>query len=86
MVDFRPHSVQRCLDGLEQYCEATGMVGTYAGTERKNRSPHPRRLPSQIVVDERSTTLKVSRSSTWSGCGSVACAGITTHPPPKPVE
>ena len=33
-----------CQEGLEQYCETTGMVGTYNGREKRHRRAHLRRL------------------------------------------
>ena len=33
-----------CQDGLEQYCETTGMVGTYNGPRNRQRPAHLRRL------------------------------------------
>ena len=57
-----------CQEGLEQYCETTGMVGTYGG------------YSNQIVVDEK-YTLKVSDKLDPARVAPLLCAGITTYSP-----
>ena len=69
-----------CLDGLEQYCETTGMVGTYAGTEPQTGRPTYGGYSSQIVVDEK-YTLKVSDKLDPARVAPLLCAGITTYSP-----
>ena len=69
-----------CLDGLEQYCETTGMVGTYAGTEPGTGRPTYGGYSSQIVVDEK-YTLKVSDKLDPARVAPLLCAGITTYSP-----
>ena len=69
-----------CLDGLEQYCETTGMVGTYGGTEKETGRPTYGGYSSQIVVDEK-YTLKVSKKLDLARVAPLLCAGITTYSP-----
>ena len=69
-----------CLDGLEQYCETTGMVGTYGGTEKETGRPTYGGYSSQIVVDEK-YTLKVSEKLDLARVAPLLCAGITTYSP-----
>ena len=69
-----------CQDGLEQYCETTGMVGTYAGTEPQTGRPTYGGYSSQIVVDEK-YTLKVSDKLDPARVAPLLCAGITTYSP-----
>ena len=69
-----------CLDGLEQYCETTGMVGTYGGTEKETGRPTYGGYSSQIVVDE-NYTLKVSEKLDQARVAPLLCAGITTYSP-----
>ena len=69
-----------CLDGLEQYCETTGMVGTYGSTEKQTGRPTYGGYSSQIVVDEK-YTLKVSEKLDLARVAPLLCAGITTYSP-----
>ena len=69
-----------CLDGLEQYCETTGMVGTYGGREKQTGRPTYGGYSSQIVVDEK-YTLKVSDQLDPARVAPLLCAGITTYSP-----
>ena len=69
-----------CLDGLEQYCETTGMVGTYGGREQQTGRPTYGGYSSQIVVDEK-YTLKVSDQLDPARVAPLLCAGITTYSP-----
>ena len=69
-----------CLDGLEQYCETTGFVGTYGGTEKETGRPTYGGYSSQIVVDEK-YTLKVSEKLDPARVAPLLCAGITTYSP-----
>ncbi|OGX87817.1 NAD(P)-dependent alcohol dehydrogenase [Hymenobacter glacialis] len=68
-----------CQEGLEQYCE-TGMVGTYAGTEKETGRPTYGGYSSQIVVDEK-YTLRVSEKLDLARVAPLLCAGITTYSP-----
>jgi len=73
-----------CQEGLEQYCETTGMVGTYNAREIKNGTqsgaPTYGGYSQQIVVDEK-YTLKVSEKLDLARVAPLLCAGITTYSP-----
>ncbi|MET4076441.1 NAD(P)-dependent alcohol dehydrogenase [Hymenobacter sp. UYCo722] len=69
-----------CQEGLEQYCETTGMVGTYGGTEKETGRPTYGGYSNQIVVDEK-YTLKVSEKLDLARVAPLLCAGITTYSP-----
>ena len=69
-----------CKDGLEQYCETTGMVGTYNGREIGTGAPTYGGYSQQIVVDEK-YTLRVSDKLDPARVAPLLCAGITTYSP-----
>jgi len=69
-----------CREGLEQYCETTGMVGTYNGREIKTGQPTYGGYSQSIVVDEK-YTLKVSEKLDLARVAPLLCAGITTYSP-----
>ncbi len=69
-----------CQDGLEQYCETTGMVGTYGGTEPGTGRPTYGGYSNQLVVDEK-YTLHISKKLDLARVAPLLCAGITTYSP-----
>lgn len=69
-----------CKEGLEQYCEGGGMVGTYNARERETKAPTYGGYSSQIVVDER-YTLRVPSNLALDRAAPLLCAGITTYSP-----
>ena len=69
-----------CQEGLEQYCETTGMVGTYNGREIGSGAPTYGGYSNQIVVDEK-YTLRVSEKLDLARVAPLLCAGITTYSP-----
>jgi uncharacterized zinc-type alcohol dehydrogenase-like protein len=69
-----------CKAGLEQYCETTGMVGTYNAREIATGQPTYGGYSQQIVVDEK-YTLKVSEKLDLARVAPLLCAGITTYSP-----
>jgi uncharacterized zinc-type alcohol dehydrogenase-like protein len=69
-----------CQEGLEQYCETTGMVSTYNGREIGSGAPTYGGYSNQIVVDEK-YTLKVSDKLDLARVAPLLCAGITTYSP-----
>ena len=75
-----------CQDGLEQYCEVTGMVGTYNAREIvngvANGAPTYGGYSQRIVVDEK-YTLRVSDKLDLARVAPLLCAGITTYSPLK---
>ena len=73
-------SCPSCLDGLEQYCETTGMVGTYGGREPGTGRPTYGGYSSQIVVDEK-YALRVPAGLELARVAPLLCAGITTYSP-----
>ena len=69
-----------CQEGLEQYCETTGMIGTYNSREIKTGQPTYGGYSQSIVVDEK-YTLKVSEKLDLARVAPLLCAGITTYSP-----
>jgi len=69
-----------CQEGLEQYCETTGFVGTYNAREIGTGQPTYGGYSQQIVVDEQ-YTLKVSDKLDLARVAPLLCAGITTYSP-----
>jgi len=69
-----------CQEGLEQYCETTGMIGTYNAREIGSGQPTYGGYSQQIVVDEK-YTLKVSEKLDLARVAPLLCAGITTYSP-----
>ena len=68
-----------CQEGLEQYCETTGMVGTYNARDHAGQ-PTYGGYSKQVVVDEK-YTLKVSDKLDPARVAPLLCAGITTYSP-----
>ncbi len=64
-----------CQEGLEQYCETTGMIGTYNSREIKTGQPTYGGYSQQIVVDEK-YTLSVSEKLDLARVAPLLCAGI----------
>ncbi len=69
-----------CREGLEQYCETTGMIGTYNSREIGTGAPTYGGYSQQIVVDEK-YTLRVSDKLDLARVAPLLCAGITTYSP-----
>jgi uncharacterized zinc-type alcohol dehydrogenase-like protein len=70
-----------CAEGEEQYCETTGMVGTYNGRDEHLGGHTFGGYSDHIVVDE-SFVLKVShREEDLDAVAPLLCAGITTYSP-----
>jgi uncharacterized zinc-type alcohol dehydrogenase-like protein len=69
-----------CKEGLEQYCEGGGMVGTYNARERETKAPTYGGYSSKIVVDER-YTLRIPSNLALDRAAPLLCAGITTYSP-----
>ncbi len=69
-----------CQEGLEQYCETTGMVGTYGGREPGTGRPTYGGYSNQVVVDEK-YTLRVPAGLDLARVAPLLCAGITTYSP-----
>ena len=79
MVDSCGHCPS-CGDGLEQYCETTGFVGTYLGVETETGKPTNGGYSDKIVVKE-SFVLKIPEGMDPAGAAPLLCAGITTYSP-----
>lgn len=72
-----------CHDGEEQYCEGTGMVGTYNGPDPVMDGHTFGGYSDHIVVDE-GFVLKVGHDKAdLAGVAPLLCAGITTYSPLK---
>ena len=70
-----------CDEGLEQYCEGTGMVGTYNGPTPDAPGHTLGGYSQRIVVDER-FVLKIRHpENQLAAVAPLLCAGITTYSP-----
>lgn len=74
-------SCPSCKEGLEQYCETTGSVGTYNSTDTDG-SPTFGGYSTHIVVKE-AFVLRVPENLPLDGVAPLLCAGITTYSPLK---
>jgi uncharacterized zinc-type alcohol dehydrogenase-like protein len=79
MVDSCGHCPS-CGEGLEQYCETTGFVGTYMGVETETGKPTNGGYSDKIIVKE-SFVLKIPHGMDLAGTAPLLCAGITTYSP-----
>ena len=80
MVDSCQHC-HSCAEGLEQYCEGTGMVGTYNGPTSDAPGHTLGGYSQQIVVNDK-FVLKVSHSQDQlAAVAPLLCAGITLWSP-----
>jgi uncharacterized zinc-type alcohol dehydrogenase-like protein len=79
MVDSCMHCPS-CNDGLEQYCETTGFVGTYMGVEAETGRPTNGGYSDKIVVKDH-FVLKIPEGLDPAGAAPLLCAGITTYSP-----
>jgi uncharacterized zinc-type alcohol dehydrogenase-like protein len=80
MVNSCQHC-QSCKEGLEQYCETKGMVGTYNSVDTDG-VPTQGGYSTHIVVRE-SFVLKIPENLPLEGAAPLLCAGITTYSPLK---
>lgn len=69
-----------CQEGLQQYCETGGMVGTYNGKDKYLGGITQGGYSKAIVVYE-GFVLKVSEKLDLAGAAPLLCAGITTWSP-----
>jgi uncharacterized zinc-type alcohol dehydrogenase-like protein len=70
-----------CAEGEEQYCETTGMVGTYNGRDEVLGGHTFGGYSDHIVVDE-GFVLKISHDEAdLAAAAPLLCAGITTYSP-----
>jgi uncharacterized zinc-type alcohol dehydrogenase-like protein len=80
MVNSCQHC-QSCKEGLEQYCETNGMVGTYNSVDTDGAATQGG-YSTNIVVRE-SFVLKIPENLPLDGAAPLLCAGITTYSPLK---
>ncbi|MEA3112853.1 MAG: alcohol dehydrogenase, partial [Caballeronia sp.] len=69
-----------CQEGLEQYCEGSGFVGTYNGPDKHTGGVTYGGYSKSIVVDE-AFTLRVPENLELAAVAPLLCAGITTYSP-----
>lgn len=70
-----------CQEGLEQYCEGSGFVGTYNGLT-KDPPGHTLGGYSQAVVVHQGFVLKITHpKEQLAAVAPLLCAGITTYSP-----
>jgi uncharacterized zinc-type alcohol dehydrogenase-like protein len=70
-----------CAEGEEQYCETTGMIGTYNGRDEVLGGHTYGGYSDHIVVDE-GFVLKISHDEAdLAAAAPLLCAGITTYSP-----
>jgi uncharacterized zinc-type alcohol dehydrogenase-like protein len=70
-----------CKDGEEQYCEGSGMVGTYNAIDKQGKLTFGG-YANHIVVDE-AYALALPKSLDPAAAAPLLCAGITTYSPLK---
>jgi uncharacterized zinc-type alcohol dehydrogenase-like protein len=69
-----------CQEGLEQYCEGSGFVGTYNAPDKHTGGVTYGGYSKSIVVDE-AFTLRVPENLELAAVAPLLCAGITTYSP-----
>jgi uncharacterized zinc-type alcohol dehydrogenase-like protein len=69
-----------CDEGLEQYCEGSGFVGTYMGVETETGKPTNGGYSDKIVVKDK-FVLKIPDGLDLARAAPLLCAGITTYSP-----
>ena len=69
-----------CREGLEQYCEGSGFVGTYNAPDKHTGGVTYGGYSKSIVVDE-AFTLLVPENLELAAVAPLLCAGITTYSP-----
>jgi uncharacterized zinc-type alcohol dehydrogenase-like protein len=79
MVDSCQHC-RSCDEGLEQYCEGSGFVGTYLGIEPETGRPTNGGYSDKIVVKDK-FVLKIPDGMDPAAAAPLLCAGITTYSP-----
>jgi uncharacterized zinc-type alcohol dehydrogenase-like protein len=72
---------QSCAEGLEQYCEGTGMVGTYNGPTPDAPGHTLGGYSQQIVVDDKFVVKVTHPEDQLAAVAPLLCAGITTWSP-----
>jgi uncharacterized zinc-type alcohol dehydrogenase-like protein len=76
-------SCPSCAEGEEQYCETTGMIGTYNGPDPATGGHTFGGYSDHIVVDE-GFALKIGHDEAdLAAVAPLLCAGITTYSPLK---
>ena len=70
----------RCLAGLEQYCE-NGMTGTYGAKDARNGNSITQGGYSSSVVVDRRYVVRVPRNLDPAAVAPLLCAGVTTFSP-----
>ncbi len=73
-------SCASCREGLEQYCEAGMVGGTYGGIEKQTGRPTQGGYADAIVVDE-NYVLRIPENLDAAAAAPLLCAGITTYSP-----
>ena len=82
MVDSCGHC-RSCVDGEEQYCETTGFVGTYNGSDTVLGGHTFGGYSDHIVVDQGFVLSIGHDEADLAAVAPLLCAGITTYSPLK---
>jgi alcohol dehydrogenase (NADP+) len=69
-----------CLEGLEQYCETSGTVGTYGGVDKVIGGTTYGGYSNAIVVDQ-DFVLRIPDGMNLAATAPLLCAGITLYSP-----
>src|SRR3546814_10950845 len=73
-----------CEEGLEQYCTASGFVGTY-NAPTPDAPAHTLDGYAQTIVVSDKLVLKILHSDAQVAAGApLLVSGITSHSPPRP--
>lgn len=72
---------EKCLDGEEQHCETTGMVGTYGSPEKSSPTGITQGGYSNNIVVTEHFAIKIPENIELQYAAPLLCAGITTYSP-----
>ncbi|MDX6327944.1 MAG: alcohol dehydrogenase [Streptomycetaceae bacterium] len=70
---------EQCQAGLEQYCQGSGMIGTYNDTDRQGEKTYGG-YSTHVVVDE-NYVLRIPEGLSLDVAAPLLCAGITLYSP-----
>jgi uncharacterized zinc-type alcohol dehydrogenase-like protein len=70
---------EQCQAGLEQYCQGSGMTGTYNDTDRQGEKTYGG-YSTHVVVDE-NYVLRIPEGLSLDVAAPLLCAGITLYSP-----
>lgn len=72
---------KKCINGEEQHCETTGMVGTYGSPEKSSPTGITQGGYSNNIVVTEHFAIKIPENIELQYAAPLLCAGITTYSP-----